>query len=145
MVVAGDAAPDVAWLGGVAFGLDRQVADDADALAGRGVLKGDPGWPHGVDLADGWAVLPCNRAAGPAEEDVGDRGPLAGGGALVDTPAHAPAAATSSSDAGGVSCRRLGAAGLAASADPPTRPRASAGPVAGPVIASLFMSPALTR
>src|SRR5258708_32976937 len=75
MVVAGDAAPDVAWLGGVAFGLDRQVADDADACAGGGVLKGDPGWPHGVDLADGWAVLPCNRAAGPAEEDVGDRGP----------------------------------------------------------------------
>src|SRR5690349_20219619 len=65
--------------------------------------------------------------------------------ATSTTPAHAPAAATSSSEAGGVSCRRLGAAGLAASADPPTLPRASTGPVAGPAFASLFMSPALTR
>ena len=71
MVVAGDAAPDVAWLGGVAFGLGREVADDADAFAGCGVLEGDPGWAHGVDFADGWAVLPCGRSAGPAEEDVG--------------------------------------------------------------------------
>jgi hypothetical protein len=68
----------------MAFGLGRQVADDADAFAGRGVLEGDPGWAHGVDFADGWAVLPCGRSAGPAEEDVGDRGLLAGVGVLVD-------------------------------------------------------------
>jgi len=71
VVVAGDAAPDVAWRGCVALGLGRQVADDADAFAGRGVLEGDPGWAHGVDFADGWAVLPGGRSAGPAEEDVG--------------------------------------------------------------------------
>src|SRR5580692_9550874 len=56
VVEAGDAAPDVAWLRGVSFGLDHQVADDADAFAGPGVLEGDPGRAHGVDLADGWPV-----------------------------------------------------------------------------------------
>ena len=43
VVEAGMPTPDVAWIGGVAFGLDRQIADDVDALAGCGVLKGDAG------------------------------------------------------------------------------------------------------
>ena len=41
MVKARDAAPDIAWRRGVAFGLDPKVADDVDALAGRDVLQGD--------------------------------------------------------------------------------------------------------
>jgi len=53
MVKARDAAPDIAWLGGVALGLDSQVADDVNALTGCGVLEGDAGWPDGADLADG--------------------------------------------------------------------------------------------
>src|SRR5262245_19557910 len=45
MVKARNAAPDITWLGGLAFGLDPQVADDIDALARRGVLQGDAGRP----------------------------------------------------------------------------------------------------
>src|SRR5262249_57764735 len=81
MVKARNAAPDIAWLGGLAFGLDPQVADDIDALARRGVLQGDAGRPDGADLADGRAVKPCDRPAGPAEEDIGQPDPpLAPGG-----------------------------------------------------------------
>src|SRR6516165_5239725 len=80
VVEARDTAADIAGLGGVTFGLHGQVADDVDALAGRGVLKGDPGGPDGVDLADGWAVQACHRATGPAQEDVAEcaRPPLLG-------------------------------------------------------------------
>ncbi|MGB6452962.1 MAG: hypothetical protein WBH47_00595 [Streptosporangiaceae bacterium] len=74
VIEAGDTTLDVAWIGGVAFGLHRQIADHADALAGRDVLKGDAGSTHGVHLADSWTVLPCDRSAGAAEEDVGERG-----------------------------------------------------------------------
>ena len=77
----------------VPFGIDGQVADDADAFAGRGVLDGDPGRAHGEDLADGWSVQPCHRAARAAEEDVGDRGVLAGVGALVDVEHDLPGGA----------------------------------------------------
>src|SRR5260370_20465250 len=84
VVEARDAAPDVTWPGGVAFGLDRQIADDVDALAGGGVLKSYPGRPDDVDLTDRCAIQLCDRSAGPAEEDVGDRGPLVVAGASVD-------------------------------------------------------------
>jgi hypothetical protein len=45
------------------------------------VVEGDAGWPDGVDLADGRAVQPCDRSAGPAEEDVAQRGQLLVAGA----------------------------------------------------------------
>jgi hypothetical protein len=83
MVVARDATPDIAQLGGVAFCLDRQVADNVDALAGGGVLEGNASWPDNVDLADGRAVQLSNRAAGPAKEDVSERGLLTLAGAVV--------------------------------------------------------------
>jgi hypothetical protein len=38
-----DATPDVTGCRGIAFGLDTQVADNADALAGHGVLQRYPG------------------------------------------------------------------------------------------------------
>lgn len=56
VVEAGDAALDVAKLGGVALGLDPQVADDVDTLAGGDVLQGYPGRPDGTDIADCRAV-----------------------------------------------------------------------------------------
>src|SRR5205823_14956273 len=93
MVEAGDAALDVARLGGVALGLHVQVADDVDALAGRDVLEGYPGRPDDADLADGRAVQPGDGPAGPAEEDVGQRGPLLVAGPLVDVEHHLPGGA----------------------------------------------------
>ena len=56
VVEAGDAAPDVAGLGGVAAGLDPEVTEDVDPLAGGGVLQGYPGRPDGADIADCRAV-----------------------------------------------------------------------------------------
>src|SRR5215469_2933406 len=93
MVEARDAALDVTRRGGVALGLHRQVADDVDPLAGRGVLEGDPGWPDGVNLADRRAVQPGDRSAGPAEEDVGQRGPLLVAGVPVDVEHDLPGGA----------------------------------------------------
>jgi hypothetical protein len=78
VIEAGDATLDVASIGGGAFGLRRQIADDADALADRGVLKGDAGSADDVDLADSGTVLPCDCSALPAEEDVGNRGAVRG-------------------------------------------------------------------
>ena len=46
-----------------------------------------------MDFVDGWAVQPCDRSAGPAEEDVGDRGPLVIVGVLVDVEDHLPGGA----------------------------------------------------
>src|SRR6185369_15813628 len=71
-------------LGGVAFCFDRQVADNVDALAGGSVLEGYASCPDEVDLADSRAVQPGDRSAGPAEEDVSDRGLLVLAGVVVD-------------------------------------------------------------
>jgi hypothetical protein len=83
VVEARDAAPDVARLGGVAFCFDREVADNVDALAGGGMLEGYVSCPDDVDLADSRAVQPGDGAAGPAEEDVSERGPLIRAGVVV--------------------------------------------------------------
>jgi hypothetical protein len=69
---AGMPTPDVAWIGGVAFGLDRQIADDVDALAGCGVLKGDAGWAHDADLADSWTVQLCDCSADTDSQSGGN-------------------------------------------------------------------------
>jgi hypothetical protein len=45
VVEARDSAPDIAWRGGFAFGLDGQIPDHLDAFARLDVLKGDPGRP----------------------------------------------------------------------------------------------------
>ena len=93
MIEAGYATPDVAWIGGVTFGLDRQIADDADALARNGVLKDDARPADDMDLADCWTVLPRDCPASPAEENVGNRGPLAVVGLVVDVEHDFPASA----------------------------------------------------
>jgi hypothetical protein len=76
VVEAGDSAPDITQLGGVSFGLNGEIAGDADAFPGLDVLKGDPGRPDNVNVADGRAVQLRDRSAGPAEENIGYRGPL---------------------------------------------------------------------
>jgi len=78
-----DTASDIAWLRGVTLGLDRQMAYDADPLAGRHVLKADPGRAHDVDLANRRAVQVRNGSAGPAKEDISKRGALAVIGGVV--------------------------------------------------------------
>ena len=83
VVEARDAAPDVARLGGVAFCFDRQVADNVDALAGGNVLEGYASCPDEIDLDDSRTVQPGDGAAGPAEEDVSERGPLIRAGVVV--------------------------------------------------------------
>jgi hypothetical protein len=84
MIEAGDATLNVAWIGGVAFGLDRQIADDADALTRSGVVKDDARPTDDLDLADCRTVLPCHRPASPSEQDVGNRGLLSVVGLVVD-------------------------------------------------------------
>ena len=83
VVVPRNAASDIAWLRGVTLGLDRQMAYDADPLAGGYVLKADPRRAHDVDLANRRAVQVRNGSAGPAKEDIGKRGALAVIGGVV--------------------------------------------------------------
>src|SRR5580700_1089328 len=84
VVEARNSAADVAEFGGLAFGLHGHVADDVDALAWCSVFEGDPGAPDRADIADRRAVQACHGSAGPAQEDVGQRGLLPVAGTLVD-------------------------------------------------------------
>ena len=70
MVEAGNPTLNVAWIRGLALGLDSEVADDVDAFASCHVLDGDPSPADGENIADVGPELGGDAPARPAEEDV---------------------------------------------------------------------------
>src|SRR4029079_17916665 len=83
MVEPGYAASHIARSRHRPHGLDGDVADDVDALAGRHVLDCDARRAHRVHLTDSWSVKIRDRPARLAEEDGGERLVLRRAAALV--------------------------------------------------------------